>query len=179
MLELKSLLPIAVPCLAILVWHLRTRRRFSLGRIIAVVVFTAYLLLVSGYTIFPLQFNAEYIEWHRSQGRFLENIHLVPFKGLSLEYLVSVQGWGNVALGLPFGFLYPFVMPVSGWRSMARLGVVFSATIEFIQLAISLLYGFAYRVIDVNDVLLNVSGVLLGYAFLNALAFIYQKASRG
>jgi glycopeptide antibiotics resistance protein len=179
MIDAVSMTPIAVPCLALLVWHLRTRHRFSIGRLIAVVIFATYLLLVSDYTIFPLQFDAAYIERHRSWNRFLDGINLVPLKDLSFEYLVSVQGWGNVALGVPFGFVYPFVMPVSGWRSIARYGFFFSAAIELTQLAISLLYRFTYRVIDVNDILLNVPGVLFGYALLTAtaLAFVYQKVS--
>ena len=109
-----------------------------------------------------------------------DGINLVPFRDLSIKYLVSVQGWGNVALGGPFGFLYPFVFGSSGWRQMARAGVLFGSAIELTQLTISLLYGFAYRVIDVNDVLLNFTGVMLGYALLRATALLYRTvAGRG
>jgi glycopeptide antibiotics resistance protein len=40
-----------------------------------------------------------------------------------------------------------------------------------------LVYGFAYRVIDVNDFLLNFAGVVLGFALLRALAFVSRTAS--
>lgn len=40
-------------------------------------------------------------------------------------------------------------------------------------MAISLLYGFAYRIVDINDFLLNFTGVLLGYGILNGAAFLY------
>jgi len=176
MIDVQILLPLVVPGLAFLIWHLRTRRRFTTGRLLAIVGFSAYLLLVIKYTIFPLRFDSEYIELYRRQSRFVDGIRLVPLKDLSREYLMSIQGWGNVVLGVPFGFVYPFVMPVIGWRAIMRYGVLFAATIEAAQLSISLIYGFPYRVIDVNDILLNFSGVLGGYALLQALALLYRAA---
>lgn len=176
-IQLRSILPVVLPALAILLWYLRSRRRVEMGRLTAVVAFAAYLLLVSKYTIFPLWLDSAYIEAFRSQTGVLDGVNLIPLKGWSLKYLVSIQGWGNVALGIPFGFVYPFVMPVDKWRQMARHGVIFGAAIELTQLAISLLYGFAYRVIDINDVLLNFTGVLSGFALLRTVAFVYQAAS--
>ncbi len=58
-----------------------------------------------------------------------------------------------------------------------KAGAVFAASIELVQLAISLLYGVAYRVIDINDFLLNFVGVVSGYAVLRILAFSYQRIS--
>jgi glycopeptide antibiotics resistance protein len=59
---------------------------------------------------------------------------------------------------------------ITGWREIGWYSAIFAVTIETLQLAISLLYGFAYRVIDVNDVLLNLSGAMLGYALLKVAA---------
>jgi glycopeptide antibiotics resistance protein len=177
MVDLSSVLPLVMPGLAIWLWYLRTRRRFSVGRLVALASFAVYLLLVSQYTLFPLRFDAGYIDTFRSQTRFLDGVNLVPFKGWSLKYLMSVQGWGNVVLGMPWGFLYPFVVPALGWRPVARSGVIFSAGIELTQLLISLIYGFAYRVIDINDVLLNSTGVMIGYALLGVLSFFYRAVS--
>jgi glycopeptide antibiotics resistance protein len=153
---------------------LRTRRRYTFGQLVAVGGFATYLLLVSSYTVFPLWLESSYIEDFRRQGKFLNFMNFVPFRDLSLKYLMSIQGWGNVVLGIPFGFVFPFVVTVSGWRQMVRYGLMFGAAIELTQLAISLLYGFAYRVIDVNDVLLNFTGAMIGYALLRAVAFLYQ-----
>jgi glycopeptide antibiotics resistance protein len=156
---------------------LRTRRRYTFGQLVAVGGFATYLLLVSSYTVFPLWLESSYIEDFRRQGKFLNFMNFVPFRDLSLKYLMSIQGWGNVVLGIPFGFVFPFVVTVSGWRQMVRYGLMFGAAIELTQLAISLLYGFAYRVIDVNDFLLNFTGVLSGYAALLLVAYAYQGVS--
>jgi len=179
MVDLETVLPGVLPGLAILLWYLRTRRGFTGGRLVAFTGFAVYLLGVSHYTIFPLRLDSEYIEMLRRQTRFLEGVNLIPLKGWSLKYLMGVQGWGNLVLGMPWGFGYPFVMPISGWRwrSVAQSGAIFAASIELTQLAISVVYGFAYRVIDINDFLLNLAGVMLGYALLRALASVYQAAS--
>lgn len=173
-LDLRSVLPLVLPGLVFFLWYLRTRRRFTFGRLVAVGGFATYLLLVSSYTVFPLWFSSSYIEDFRRQGKFLNFMNFVPFKDLSLKYLISIQGWGNVVLGIPFGFVFPFVVTVSGWRQMVRYGLMFGAGIELTQLAISLLYGFAYRVIDINDVLLNFTGAMIGYALLRAVALVYH-----
>jgi glycopeptide antibiotics resistance protein len=178
MVDMESVFPVLVPGLAVWLWYLRARRRFTAGRLIACAGFAVYLLLVSNYTVFPLRFDSGYIEAFRAQSRFLDGVNLVPLKGWSLKYLASVQGWGNILLGVPWGFMYPFVVPVLGWLSMMRSGVILGAAIEFTQFVISLLYGFAYRVIDINDVLLNFAGVMLGYALLIIMARSYQAVSR-
>lgn len=169
-IRLGSLLPVLLPGLAFLLWYLRTRHRFTTGRLVMVGSFALYLMVVSKYTIFPLWLDAEYIAAARGNTRFFDSVNLVPFKDWSLAYLVSTQGWGNIALGMPFGFLYPFVVPVANWRHMAWRGVIFSLAIELTQLGISLCYGFPYRVIDINDILLNLTGVMLGYGLLRAVA---------
>ncbi len=178
MIHLQSVLPIVLPLLGALLWYLRTRRQFTIGRLLAVSGFATYLLLVSRYTIFPLWLDPQYIEDFRSQTRLLDGVNLIPLKGLSARYLASIQGWGNVLLGMPFGFLYPFVATISGWREIARNSVIFAIGIEATQLCISLLYGFAYRIIDVNDSLLNFTGAMAGYALLKATAACYQTVSR-
>ena len=179
MLDLETGLPLVLPGLVILLWYLRTRRGFTAGRLVAVTGFAVYLLGVSSYTIFPIRLDSEYIEVFRRQTRLLDGVNLVPLKGWSLEYLTGVQGWGNLVLGMPWGFGYPVVMPASGWRwrPVAKSGAVFAASIELAQLAISLAYGFAYRVIDINDFLLNFAGVMLGYTLLRSLVSLHQAIS--
>lgn len=175
--DLSTVRPVLILCLALLVCYLRIRRRFSVARLVMIAGFAIYLMQVLHYTIFPLEFGTAYVATLRSQTRFLDGVNLLPFKSLSARYLVSVQGWGNVALGVPFGFMLPFVVPVPGWRRMALRGLLFGTAIELTQLIISLFYGFAYRVIDVNDVMLNFAGVMMGYALLRGIASLYWTAT--
>ena len=77
---------------------------------------------------------------------------------------------GNVLAFVPFGLFLPMVWP----RSRSLIGIVAAAlaislTIELGQLALSLLIRYPYRAADIDDVLLNVLGVTLGYAVFRAV----------
>ncbi|WP_329112719.1 VanZ family protein [Streptomyces sp. NBC_01353] len=69
---------------------------------------------------------------------------------------------GNVLLGVPFGLLLPVVSPRSrGFVRIALLTVATMLLVELIQGA--LVTGRAF---DIDDVLLNTTGALLGYALV-------------
>ena len=72
---------------------------------------------------------------------------------------------GNLLLLLPLGVYAPMRRPLL--RSALAVGVLaagLSALIELAQLGIASVYGFPVRVADVDDILLNTAGCLLGYA---------------
>jgi len=74
---------------------------------------------------------------------------------------------GNVLVFAPFGLLVPLaVLKVAMTRRGLLAGLVLSGSIELAQLGISLLLGTRYRMSDVDDVVLNVLGILLGWACL-------------
>ena len=56
------------------------------------------------------------------------------------------------------------------WPRIAVAALAFPVAIELAQLAVSLLVGYSYRVTEVDDVLLNFAGVLLGFALYVALS---------
>ncbi|MET9727633.1 VanZ family protein [Streptomyces zaomyceticus] len=69
---------------------------------------------------------------------------------------------GNILLGVPFGLLLPLVSPRSrGFVKVALLTVATMLLVELVQGA--LITGRAF---DIDDVLLNTTGALLGYALL-------------
>ncbi|MDI3420087.1 VanZ family protein [Streptomyces luteolus] len=69
---------------------------------------------------------------------------------------------GNVALGVPFGVLLPLLFP----RTRGRLRV--ALTTAGVMLLVELVQGALVtgRAFDVDDVVLNTTGALLGYLFL-------------
>ncbi|MEW1635413.1 VanZ family protein [Streptomyces sp. NPDC093801] len=69
---------------------------------------------------------------------------------------------GNVLLGLPFGLLLPVLLPQArGLLRVAAVTAVVMTLVELIQGA--LVTGRAF---DVDDVILNTAGALLGYLLL-------------
>ncbi|WP_239516192.1 MULTISPECIES: VanZ family protein [unclassified Streptomyces] len=69
---------------------------------------------------------------------------------------------GNLLLGLPFGVLLPVLMPPArGLLRVAAVTVCLMTLVELIQGA--LVTG---RVFDIDDVILNTAGALLGYLLI-------------
>lgn len=88
--------------------------------------------------------------------RFSPNINLEPFL-----YMFSDMGSTllNVVLFLPLGFLLPLLWVDfrSVWKTLL-VGFLTSLTVELLQI-------FTYRATDVNDLMTNTLGTLLGYCF--------------
>ena len=78
--------------------------------------------------------------------------------------------FGNVALFVPFGFLLP--VNAQRLRALLKCAAVSAAAIlaaEVLQLL------FKVGSFDVDDIILNLSGVLIGYILYKAAYFIYKK----
>src|SRR6267378_4259578 len=97
--------------------------------------------------------------------------NFVPFKTI-VPYLLGYKGWiiagvnlvGNIALLVPIGFLVPFVhRNMTGKKSLA-LGVVSGLSIEVMQSVLRV------GIFDIDDVILNALGVMIGYAAFAILA---------
>jgi glycopeptide antibiotics resistance protein len=79
------------------------------------------------------------------------------------------QAAGNLLLLLPIGMFGPVALPwLARWWRVLLVALLFSGAIEFAQLFIP------DRSADVDDVMLNVAGALLGYWLL----VIFRAAGR-
>jgi glycopeptide antibiotics resistance protein len=107
-------------------------------------------------------------------------INLVPFATIAGQVRAGsgsafVQLVGNVGLLLPLGLIGPVVMP--SLRRMPRLAsvaVAGSVVIELLQL-IGTSVGVISRSVDVDDVILNVAGALLGWLLWRAMASLRAR----
>lgn len=105
---------------------------------------------------------------HTLAGQVVDD-NLVPFHTLSI-YLANLGSWfwmrnllGNLALLLPLGLLGPIALPaLDRWWRIAFLALLVSTAIELTQLLVP------DRSADIDDVILNVLGALLGYGILKA-----------
>jgi len=147
--------------------YLRLARRLPTGRLLAVALFMGYLAGVAAFTLFPLRLDAEY----GSRAPFEPAIVIQLFFLGGPEAMSPAQYVGNVLLGVPFGFLVPLV-----WRwslpAVLVAGLGFSLLIEASQWVLTkLMVAYPSRAVDINDVLLNTFGVLIGvvgYALIRA-----------
>ncbi len=98
--------------------------------------------------------------------------NLVPFKEI-FRYSISSKYFfknvvGNIALFIPFGIFVTYYMKNKKIIITFTLSLIVSAAIEFAQNAIG-------RTVDIDDVILNVVGGLLGYYVFKIIGMISDK----
>jgi glycopeptide antibiotics resistance protein len=158
--------------LLVLLFHLRWRKK-SISYIFFFSFFWMYMLMVAGMTLFPIPLD---IGVRTPLQGILGRMNLRPlyFGGLfSLHtHVILQQIIGNILLTIPFGFGINFLMRIKA-RHFPWVAVGTGMAIEISQLAVSLGIGAAYRGVDINDVLLNAVGALIGYVLFRAFGFLY------
>jgi glycopeptide antibiotics resistance protein len=153
-------------------------RRRSASYLFFFSVFWVYLLIVVDVTIFPIPLPDAGMFLSKQQITFvLSRVNFEPFKYLSdpyaNPYVVFLEIVQNILLTIPFGFGVSFIAQFKA-RDFLWLAIAVGLSIEMAQLVISLGVGL-YRTVDVTDVFLNATGVLLGYGIFRIFACLYLK----
>jgi glycopeptide antibiotics resistance protein len=98
--------------------------------------------------------------------------NFVPFREImrysfgSSLFMLNVVG--NILMFIPFGFFITYLIKRSNFFLVFFLSLFTTATIEFSQLAVG-------RVVDIDDVILNMVGAILGYIIYHLARLIYPK----
>lgn len=172
--ELVYLIPLCVVFLIVQV-ILHPRPIDTLLRTLAFV----YFVLVIAVTLFPIPTDS--VEDFINAGVEFKN-NFVPFK--SIIDIVSSQPLsialkqvgGNVILMMPLGFLAPLICRREiTWKKILWIGILFSLSIEVLQFTFSYMLGFTYKITDVDDLLLNSLGAVIGYCFYRLFKWGFKK----
>lgn len=145
-----------------------SKKKMSFGRTLAWLAFVSYASLVLALTLFPIPVDTLAIEASRGPG-FGPTYNLVPFHDIVDAWRTGpstffTQVLGNVFMFTPLGFLLPILSKrARGWRPALSRVLLASLSIELIQLSVSLALGVSYKVADIDDLVLNFLGGLLGY----------------
>jgi len=172
-MSLAVTLPVwAVIRLVIIAVRKWRKKPWSAGHEVLLWVLFIYLVFVAAVTVVPIPISTD-----RSDQPYY--INLVPvMKSLQcflphqkdrseLRMFCLKNVIGNVALFLPFGGLLPVLFrPFRSGRRVLIAALLFSASIETIQY-FERFFG-SIRSVDVDDVLLNTIGALIGYIFVAA-----------
>ena len=98
------------------------------------------------------------------------NLNLMPFRGIMEDLKNSLL---NIALFVPLGFFLPVL-----WTRFRNI----SSTILFgfgLSLGIELLQMLTYRATDVNDLITNVSGAMVGFMLVKPITRKYPAVGEG
>jgi glycopeptide antibiotics resistance protein len=106
---------------------------------------------------------------------------ILPALRLGPESFSYRQMIGNIVAFVPLGVLLPLVLARPRWSAAIVLAsaVALSVAIELGQLAVSLHLGYGYRAADIDDVILNTLGAMLGYGAFAIVSWLNQAQSRG
>lgn len=155
----------------------REPRSFSARWELLLTAFIAYLIFLAAATIVPLQPKA-------ISGTGI--VSLIPGRttigcyrqltGSRVEiFICNMQLLGNILIFVPMGFLLPLVwIRRASAKSTITAALVASVSIELIQYFQQSM-GMK-RSVDVDDVILNLLGALIGYVLMRGLRFPPQNS---
>jgi glycopeptide antibiotics resistance protein len=106
---------------------------------------------------------------------FKPSIHWIPFAFGSCEMInLCITGIiDNILLTIPFGFGINFIARVTP-QIVFWLAITVGLIFEMLQLVISLIIRNPFRSVDINDVLLNATGVLLGNGIFKLFGWLFS-----
>ncbi|WP_242875646.1 VanZ family protein [Anaerobium acetethylicum] len=141
-------------------WLRKKRSLIQRRKMIFEFFFVVYIIAILDITgIIGMQFN---IDW------FIHSLSSIGFhtqidKGTLWMMML------NMALFVPLGILIPMVISNMKWNGIKVfvLGFCFSIAIEFLQM-------FGGRMSEINDVLMNAFGTLMGYFIFSILIRINE-----
>lgn len=161
----------------------RTRKTINL---LVRILFWVYLIIAVRLLVlkaFPMGLALSYMraDWERGVIlRGLSTANFIPFETVIMYikhygHLNSFENLvGNIVIFIPFGFLAPFVKSERkrGLAFVMAMGFLISMLVEVIQLVT----GFG--AFDVDDLILNTLGTVIGYCLYKVVMAIVSKVSK-
>ncbi len=148
----------------------KNNKLINLKRELIINVFAIYVFCYIGITLFPIN-----IYWVKQQFFIKPYIELIPIKPIVDAVLSNVplkliikNTFGNIILTIPFGVFLPLLwtQKFRKIKDVTIFGLLISLSTEILQYSQGvLLPSIQTRASDTNDIILNVTGVLIGYLF--------------
>ena len=163
---------IGVGLLAVLLPVVWWRKR-NLSYLLFFSLFWVYVLAVVQAVIFPFFINPA-----PNAADFTPSLNLIPFYFggcFNMPALCLTGIAENILLTIPCGFGINFLVRIRP-KNILWLALAVGFGLELAQLCVTPLFRSGFRAVDINDVILNAAGVLLGYALFRAFAWLYRRA---
>ena len=155
-------IPIFILFIIVMIW-----KKIFFKKIILYSLFYFYIITLLAVTIFPIP-----IQWLKEIWIYGGNNNFIPFSSIrgilfndNLHVIIKMkQIIGNIILFIPMGFFIPFIWKSKTYyKKTLLIGIVYSFCIELLQYIISFLLWFNYKVTDIDDILLNTLGFIIGF----------------
>lgn len=150
-------------------FYLHKKRRKDYPYLFFYSIFYIYLLFVFRYTQFPIYLQTPDALIMAYDGMFRNNLIFIP----SLYEMTSTPGILNTIMFIPFGFGIGFLLKMSIKRTLL-LGLSFSFIIELLQFLNMIITRFSLRTVNINDLINNTIGALIGYLLFCAFIKLFK-----
>ncbi|NVP17652.1 VanZ family protein [Candidatus Gracilibacteria bacterium] len=167
MLDFEFLYIISIPIYIILLVIFLIKRS-KLKNILIYTIFYIYITSLLAVTLFPIPIAglkeiSTYITDTNNFIPFNSILDILLNKNLPL-IIKSKQVIGNIIIFIPLGFLIPFIWKnKSNFKKTLSIGIFGTLFIETTQFIISIILGFNYKVTDIDDIILNTLGFIIGF----------------
>jgi glycopeptide antibiotics resistance protein len=140
---------------------MKAKRMHWLARC-ALIVYSAILIKFVVFKAIPTihigHFRFRFASPHTGPGNFVPFKTIVPQLVGRENHLINIVNLiGNIVPFMPIGLLAPLVFRSISWQKALVLGVVTGLTCEVMEVV------FRVGIFDVDDVILNGLGVMIGY----------------
>lgn len=152
-------------------------RGASIKREIELLLVYVCIVVVARFTFFPFdrvdgEIQPLVLDTMRM---FPPRLNLIPFVMISdynirREMLINIIG--NTAMFVPLGIIFPSVLRLKDHTRAIAAGIMTSLCIEIMQLP------FFDRVTDIDDLILNSVGYLIGYGIYLGFLWIKRKLAK-
>lgn len=172
--------------IATLIIRKKSGKKILIGKEIMTNLFVLYILLLVGITLFPIEII--FGEGHRELRSMLTleqriGINIIPLRAYiqgffslkesNIGYYFFIRSiLGNIILLMPFiGYLLMYKKELRSIKNVTITAFVISLSIELLQLLENLSYlsGISGRTVNVDDLILNTIGGILGYCIFKMI----------
>lgn len=142
------------------------KKQYSFYQLLLLILSYIYITMVIGVTMTPIPLNM-------TELKYMQNLYS-GFDYYNLDLLRDIVYMGdqfllNIVLFVPFGILFPLRRNKINYKSVLLASFLFSLGIELSQLGISVLLQTPAWFFDVDDILANVLGGMLGCLIVKML----------
>lgn len=135
------------------------------------IIFLLYIIALTYFLFFSERFGRVMGEEYRYNLKFFHEIkRFIKYREQLGNIIFLTNIVGNVVAFVPFGFLLPCISKVSRkFLNVVMLGFELTLSIEIMQLLLKV------GAFDVDDIIMNLTGTIIGYAVFKIMYFIVDK----
>lgn len=142
------------------------KKKYSIYKLGLLFLLFIYGAMVIGVTLTPIPLNMAEVKHMQLRYNESDWFNLILFKDV---FVGKEQFLLNTILFIPFGILYPLYKNKIRFKYVLLSSLIFTLVIEVTQLVFSVLFQIPAWFFDINDIIANVFGGIIGYLIVKII----------